>query len=67
MRATLKFGDKTVVHDNVNSLFFSFSETHLLIHKDGETFPIDKTLLKSVKVEAINLKKEEVDASNKIE
>ena len=67
MKLTLEFGDKRVVHDNVDSLFFSFSEVHLLVHKNGETFPIELKQLKSIKAETTKLKKEGIDAYDNAE
>jgi len=60
MRATIKLSDKKVVYDDVDSLFIPFDNEPILIHKNGDTFPItDKTNISYIKVEDTKLKKEE--------
>ena len=63
MKINLKLIDKKVVYDNIDALFISFDSTLVLIHKGGETFPIEKQNITSIKVESDKLKKEEKDAN----
>jgi len=63
MRVSIKMADKKVVYDNVNTLFIPFDDSPVLIHEAGDTFPVEKLNISSIKVESDKLKKEEENAN----